>query len=71
MEFNIGARYTLETEEGKVVLCFKHAVQAANKGKDVELEVINFDHDEVGLQSLKSLNCRACYKERHDIVDEE
>ena len=42
MEINLQARYRLETEDGKIVLCFKHAVQAASKGKDVQMEVDDF-----------------------------
>ena len=62
MEINIRARFTLDTiREGKIVLCFKHAVQAANRGEDVEVEVDDFD------RPGKSSNCRACYKERHKI----
>jgi len=60
MEFNMEARFILETvREGKVVLCFKHAVQAANRGEHPEIEVSN-DFD--------TIDCRACYKERHKIT---
>lgn len=64
MELNLSARYTLDTiEDGKIILCFKHAVQAAIKGEDVELEVDDFDAP----GDVRSTHCRACYKERHNI----
>lgn len=58
MEFNIKAIFTLETkDDGTIGLCFKHAVQAANKGKDVKLEVGDCFSDV----------CRICYKKKHRI----
>ena len=67
MEINLQARYTLETENGKIVLCFKHAVQAASKGKDVQVEI-----DEYGSTGdMRSLHCRTCFEERQAHQQEE
>ena len=60
MQINLNVRFTLDTREGdKIVLCFKHAVQAANKGKDVQMEVDDFG----GTGDMRSLHCRTCFTE--------
>ena len=61
MQINLTTRFTLDTAEtDKVVLCFKHAVQAANRGEDVQLEIDEFG----GPGDMRSTHCRTCQKER-------
>ena len=62
MEINLQARYTLETEDGKIVLCFKHAVQAASKDKNVQMEVDDFG----STGETRSLHCRQCFLDKRD-----
>lgn len=60
MQINLTARFTVDTKnEGKKVLCFKHAVAAATCGEDVQLEV-----DEFGSPGdMRSTHCKACFTE--------
>lgn len=61
MQLNLDTRYTLVTREGnKIVLCFKHAVQAANKGEDVQVEIDDFG----STGEMRSLHCRTCFTEK-------
>ena len=60
MQINLEIRFTSDTKDGdKKVYCFKHAVQAANRGEDVQLEI-----DEFGSPGdMRSTHCKACFTE--------
>lgn len=60
MQINLTARFTVDTiKDGKIVLCFRHAVQAANKGEDVQMEIDEFG----GPGDMRSTHCKDCHKE--------
>ena len=60
MQINLQVRFTLETKEGQITLCFRHAVGAVMMGEDVQQEVDDFG----GPGEMRSLHCRRCCEDR-------
>lgn len=57
MNINLKIRFTYDTKHmGKVVVCFRHAIQAANRGEDIELEIDDFSGD------IRNTRCEVCHR---------
>ena len=65
MQINLQVRFTLETNKGQITLCFKHAVQAAVRGDDVQQEIDDFG----STGETRTLHCRHCYTEGHRLSE--
>ena len=59
MMINPEVRFITDCEErGKIVLCFKHAVQAAVAGESVEVEIDEFG----GPGDMRTTHCKLCHE---------